>query len=41
MIIDERTYTSFPGKLTNFLEIYEARGKPIHGRFSTTLLACL
>jgi hypothetical protein len=29
MIIDERTYTCFPGKLKHFLDIYEGRGKPI------------
>lgn len=29
MIIDERTYTCVPGKLRNFLDIYESRGKPI------------
>jgi hypothetical protein len=29
MIIDERTYTCHPGKLPNFLEVYEAKGKPL------------
>lgn len=29
VIVEERTYTLFPGKLKAFLDIYEARGKPI------------
>lgn len=29
VIVDERTYTCHPGKLGTFLEVYEAKGKPI------------
>jgi hypothetical protein len=29
MIIDERTYTCYPGKVKAFLEVYERLGKPI------------
>ena len=29
MIIDERTYTCYPGKVKAFLDVYERLGKPI------------
>ncbi len=29
VIVDERTYTCFPGKLSAFLKVYEEKGKPI------------
>lgn len=29
MIIDERTYTLHPGKLPEFLELYQAEGYPV------------
>jgi hypothetical protein len=33
MIVEKRTYTFHPGKLAEFLPLYEAEGLPIHTRY--------
>lgn len=33
MIIEKRTYTLYPGKLPEFLEIYEAEGFALHTKY--------
>ena len=33
MIIEKRTYTFHPGKLAEFLAIYEREGLPVHTRY--------
>lgn len=33
MIVEKRTYTFHPGKVQEFLELYEREGLPIHTRY--------
>lgn len=33
MFIEKRTYTLYPGKMRDFLAIYEAEGLPLHRRY--------
>lgn len=38
MIVDQRTYTTRPGKLQQFVETFAAQGLPLYTRYCGTLI---
>ena len=38
MIVDERTYTLYPGKVPEFFKLYEAEGLPVQSRILGRLI---